>query len=434
MRAAEFIFEALLHDTVKDIAIWISPHVDQQRQKPERNVSWAEINKILKRIKIVRPKLYDMVQFNQFYLRDNDTNVELGCVMVDLHGTQDETPTVKYLLKINTVIRSATPQARTSPVVTVNAVVKEDVEQLTKDDIIRMFNNKTVTSDVNDVLGWFPRQNVTFTVEHNVPLEMFKKQAEEMISTYDEFPQDADRAKRIRKLLTQGNPQLPIFVDASDNFILEGRHRITAFYELKIPTITVVWVHPVTEQLNEIDYADTLAELSIPPDTIIPQSRLVGKIDGLQIFSFAQGPTTLYFVKTNNNQYSALVLLNGNHIRAVKNYSKQPGLVTTIIGFIVHTLKTPLEITNTEPLTKDGLRWLRLLILRSGQGFTITDQDGNFPDVKKLEQEWKTSKILDKSGPTSITISESIKTLERLEEKSKLLISTTIWFGNERLL
>lgn len=125
MRAAEFIFEALLHDTVKDIAIWISPHVDQQRQKPERNVSWTEINKILKRIKIVRPKLYEMTEFNQFYLRDNETNVELGCVMVDLHGTQDETPTVKYLLKINTVIRSATPQARTSPVVTVNAVINE---------------------------------------------------------------------------------------------------------------------------------------------------------------------------------------------------------------------------------------------------------------------------------------------------------------------
>jgi hypothetical protein len=193
-------------------------------------------------------------------------------------------------------------------------------------------------------------------------------------------------------------------------------------------------VNEENSTLNEIGYADTLGELSIPPESIIKNSRDVGVIDGQHVFAYEQASTTLYFFKSPNDTFDALVLLDGNHIRAVKNYSKQPGAITALIGFIVHRLNMPLEIASTEQLTSDGFRWLKMLLQRNGKGFTIVDNHGRFPDVGKLEQEWIASRKSDQPGTTSIRISENATTKKLLEEKSKLIITTTVWLGTPNLL
>lgn len=303
---------------------------------------------------------------------------------------------------------------------------------LTQQQVDALFNNKTVSSDLNDVLGWFFNSTVKFSVKENVPIEQFVPTAKEMISTYDEFPEEGARTKRIKKLITQGNPQLPIFVDSNDNFILEGRHRIAAFYELGIPTVTVIYAH-ATQNINEIGYADVLTALTIPPADIIPASKQAGSIDGQEIYQYKQGNNTLFFIKRSTNQFSAIVLLDGNSIKAVKNYVNQPGLVTTIIGFIVHTLGIKLQINPDEGLTRDGFRWLRLLILRNSKGFTITDQNGAPVDIASIEQEHQYYKDNDGHGPTTIYISEGRYRLHE-ERVNDSLMSTTYWIGDERIL
>lgn len=77
-----------------------------------------------------------------------------------------------------------------------------------------------------------------------VPVQVFAKTAQEMLGTYGEFPKDAARTQKISKLLNQGSPTYPVFIaDADpDNFIMEGRHRIVAFWKAQMPRIPVFYV------------------------------------------------------------------------------------------------------------------------------------------------------------------------------------------------
>ena len=307
----------------------------------------------------------------------------------------------------------------------------EDVQQLYPREVSAKFNNPQVTSDLNDVLGWFPGSTVTFSIDYNVSTAKFATQAKEMFSTFDKFPEDAERVKEIRKLIVQGKQQHPIFVDSSNNFILEGRHRITAFYELNLPTVTRVWVHE-KKQVKEIAHADVLGDLSMPDDSIISNSTIVGRVDSKDVYLYKQNDSAAYFFYDQKIQ--AIVLLaDGNKIKALKNFVKQPGYITALIGFIVHEMHTKLVISNDEPLTSQGYRWLRLLLLRNGKGFTITDQNGKFPNMQTLEKEWNQCINSDCIGDTSIYISESAKTVNTLRIARSALLATTMWIGDTRL-
>lgn len=73
------------------------------------------------------------------------------------------------------------------------------------------------------------------------PIDKFIKQITEAMLSYANFPKDKKRTDRIVKLLKDGAPVLPVYVEKSDNnfFIMEGRHRIVAFYILGIKEIPV---------------------------------------------------------------------------------------------------------------------------------------------------------------------------------------------------
>ena len=129
---------------------------------------------------------------------------------------------------------------------------------LSRDEVVRLFNNPQVTADLDDAIEWFPGKEVSFIVKENVPMSIFNNQALEMLSTYDEFPQEAKRTAKIKQLILKGGKQLPIFVDTIDighNFIVEGRHRIVAFYELGLTSVTVIEIVKSEPQVNEIAYA-----------------------------------------------------------------------------------------------------------------------------------------------------------------------------------
>ena len=98
--------------------------------------------------------------------------------------------------------------------------------------------------DLKDVAGWMnttpDKINVVVKQE---PIERFIEQIREMYSTYDEFSEDEQRTNRILKLLKRGAQPLPIYVEANDPdlFVMEGRHRMVAFWLAGMTTIPVAY-------------------------------------------------------------------------------------------------------------------------------------------------------------------------------------------------
>ena len=105
------------------------------------------------------------------------------------------------------------------------------------------------------------------------PIEKFIKQIQEMYDTYDEYPKDLRRTKKIITALLAGEKPLPIYVAASDPhlFVMEGRHRMVAFWKVGMKIIPVAYVSVKTGELTE-DRASILARIrEINPDWPLEQ-------------------------------------------------------------------------------------------------------------------------------------------------------------------
>tara|TARA_B100000749_G_C18412445_1_gene459732 strand:- start:334 stop:672 length:339 start_codon:yes stop_codon:yes gene_type:complete len=102
-------------------------------------------------------------------------------------------------------------------------------------------------ADLHQVCGWLgascPDDIRTEIVTR--PIEEFLPQIREMLDTYDEFPEDARRTQKIIKEIRSGKPAQPVYIEQGDPdfFIMEGRHRIVAFYLLRIIEVTVCYCH-----------------------------------------------------------------------------------------------------------------------------------------------------------------------------------------------
>jgi len=121
------------------------------------------------------------------------------------------------------------------------------------------------SQDLADVADWMQTTPDKLSVEvRQEPIEKFIKQIREMYGTYDEFPKDEERTNRILKLLRRGANPLPIYVEAGDPhlFVMEGRHRMVAFWLAEMKTIPVAYVsikgqQVVAEGLSEMDKSQT---------------------------------------------------------------------------------------------------------------------------------------------------------------------------------
>lgn len=98
-------------------------------------------------------------------------------------------------------------------------------------------------SDLKDVSDWLGcrTQNLRLT-RTSMSLDRFRISAEEMLGTYDEFPNDRKRTEMILEKLYAGEPPIPVFIEKDDPhaFILEGRHRIVAFMIYGLTEVPVV--------------------------------------------------------------------------------------------------------------------------------------------------------------------------------------------------
>ena len=99
--------------------------------------------------------------------------------------------------------------------------------------------------DLSSVADWMDTtvDNLVVNVKQE-PIDKFITQIREMYGTYGEFPKDEQRTNRILKLLKQGAEPMPIYVEANDPdlFVMEGRHRMVAFWLAGMKTIPVAFV------------------------------------------------------------------------------------------------------------------------------------------------------------------------------------------------
>jgi len=99
--------------------------------------------------------------------------------------------------------------------------------------------------DLSDVADWMQTtpDKLKIVVKEE-PIEKFIKQIREMYGTYGENPKDEVRTNIILKLLKRGAKPLPMYVEDGDSslFVMEGRHRMVAFYLAGMKTIPVAYV------------------------------------------------------------------------------------------------------------------------------------------------------------------------------------------------
>lgn len=106
-------------------------------------------------------------------------------------------------------------------------------------------NDKVNTSDLEDVAQWLNTKVDNLQVEYNKEsMDLYRQGAIEMLNSYDEFPNDKKRTDKIVKLLKRGETALPMYVEKNDknNFVMEGRHRMVAFYLLGYQEVLVARV------------------------------------------------------------------------------------------------------------------------------------------------------------------------------------------------
>ena len=89
------------------------------------------------------------------------------------------------------------------------------------------------------------------------PIDKFLGQIKEMYGTFGEFPKDERRTNKILRLLKQGATPMPMYVEQGDKdlFVMEGRHRMVAFYLSGMKTVPVAYV---SKKLDETINPDIL--------------------------------------------------------------------------------------------------------------------------------------------------------------------------------
>ena len=75
------------------------------------------------------------------------------------------------------------------------------------------------------------------------PIDKFLGQIKEMYGTFNEFPKDERRTNKILRLLKQGATPMPMYVEQGDQdlFVMEGRHRMVAFWLAGMKTVPVAY-------------------------------------------------------------------------------------------------------------------------------------------------------------------------------------------------
>lgn len=109
------------------------------------------------------------------------------------------------------------------------------------------------------------------------PISKFEQQIKQMQEQCDELPEHADRTKKIKELLEQGEKLFPIYVKKNDPdlWVMEGRHRMLATSLMGIKMIPVGYVS-VSKSNDVAVYEEVTKELTTTEGKNIPLSMVFG--------------------------------------------------------------------------------------------------------------------------------------------------------------
>ena len=183
--------------------------------------------------------------------------------------------------------------------------------------------------------------------------------------------------------------------------------------------------------LKEIGYADELSNLSMTDKDVIVQSTVDGKIARRDVMKTKVGNSTLYFFSTGN-KIEALVLLNNDRLVAMKNFTKNKGLIYGLFNYIVNIKQQKLIIEPNDQLTPYGIDWILKQVARL-DGFKITDLAGDHINPESLKKEWNKSRTDTdrKPGSTGIVIGES-SFGKKIRENETALMTYDIFGVNKK--
>lgn len=191
-------------------------------------------------------------------------------------------------------------------------------------------------------------------------------------------------------------------------------------------------------ELKEIDFSSGLDDRNFSVKKILEIGKVVGQIEGYDVVKATAGSQEVYFLVSDDNVHSLIGFDNG-YLKNIKNVSKQSGVVRALLGYLVHIQKQPIEISHTEPLTSDGLRWV-IHLIEKPRGLVITNQDNEPINVEELKNEWGQAKETGNPGTTSITITEDtkfgnkIRTNESYRHSDSLLMPFIFYTKNQDYL
>jgi len=196
-----------------------------------------------------------------------------------------------------------------------------------------------------------------------------------------------------------------------------------------------------SEFVFEIGYSAAVCPMSTSESDIVLNSTMVGDIDGRDVYLFSTNLEEMYFYLDNTKKtIDAFVTIekqktNGyRHLRGIQNITGKPGCVTALVGFLVHMQKLKLKIASNEELTPGGYRWLKSFILRKPRGITITDQNGQFPDIVELDTEWNKFHTAFGHGPMEIVLESDNRLVFNTKKENQLLMMNTYYIGDTKIL
>jgi len=148
MRIWEFLIERFVREFWKgDVFVRIDEHVYDRGLI--RDVSRYEVDRIIKRIPFIKHKLSAMRYYKQFYLRDADRNVELGCRYIE-----DDTGYKE--LRIITSLKRDTIRKSDTPTIVVNAEFTQPlITKRIREPRLRypeIIDEQTLTEGATDIL------------------------------------------------------------------------------------------------------------------------------------------------------------------------------------------------------------------------------------------------------------------------------------------
>lgn len=162
-------------------------------------------------------------------------------------------------------------------------------------------------------------------------------------------------------------------------------------------------------RIYEIDYASSIPPLKLTQEAI-DQAHQAGTIDQQPVYVIDDGAHVFAFMKQDHKLASYVVISSqdqdGYHdLSRMQNLTGVKGSITALLVFLHGKFGVKFRIPAHEPLTWEGLTWLKKMIKR-GRGFHIHDAAGEAIDIHKLDAEWNMARVTEKVCATEIFISQ----------------------------